>query len=62
MDVVAVNGAVLDDAEKSLIVGPGHADEAAAGVAPYGVGEGAAGGGEEAELAESGLGVELDDL
>ena len=31
-------------------------------MAPDGVGEGVAGGGEEAELAEGGLGVELDDL
>lgn len=62
MDVVAVNGAVLDDAEESEVVGPRHCDEATAGVAPDGVGEGAAGGGEEAELAEGGFGLELDDL
>lgn len=62
MDVVAVHGAVLDDAEESEVVGPGHGHEAAAGVAPDGVGEGAAGGREETELAEGGLGVELDDL
>lgn len=62
MDVVAVDSAVLDDAQERLVVGPGHSDEAAAGVAPDGVGDGAAGGREEAEFAEGGLGVELDDL
>lgn len=31
-------------------------------MAPHGVGEEVAGGGEEAELAEGGLGVKLDDL
>lgn len=30
VEIVAVDGAVLDDAGEGLVVGPGHADEAAA--------------------------------
>lgn len=62
MDGVTVNGAVLDDADEGLVVGPGEANEAAARVLPDGVGEEEAGGVEDAELAEGGLSVELDDL
>lgn len=62
VEIVAVDGAVLDDAGEGLVVGPGHADKAAAGVLPDGLGEEDAGGVEDAELAEGGLGVELDDL
>lgn len=62
VEIVAVDGAVLDDAGEGLVVGPGHADEAAAGVLPDGLGEEDAGGVKDAELAEGGLGVELDDL
>lgn len=62
MDVVAVDGTVLDDAGEGLVVGPGHGDEAAAGVLPDGLGEEDAGGVEDAELAEGGLRVKLDDL
>lgn len=62
VDVVSVNGAVLDDAGQGLVVGPGHADQPAAGVLPDGLGELDAGAVEDAELAEGGLGVELDDL
>lgn len=38
-EVVAVDGAVLDDADEGLVVGPGHADEATAGAVPDGGGE-----------------------
>lgn len=61
-DVVAVEGAVLDEAVEEEVVGPGHADEAAAGAVPGGGGEWVAGGGEDEELAARGLGEELDDL
>ena len=62
MDVVAVNGAVLDDAGEGLVIGPGHADQSSAGVFPNGLGELNASGVEDAELAESGFGVKLYDL
>lgn len=62
MNVVTVDGAVLGDGNKGLGIGPGEADEAAAGVAPDGFGDLVAGGGEESEFAEGGFGVELDDF
>lgn len=62
MNVVAINGAVLNDTDQSMIVAPRQADQATAGVLPNDVGERNAGGVEEAELSQCGLGVELDDL
>lgn len=62
VDVIAVDGAVLDNADEDLIIGPGHADKAAAWAVPDGGGEGATGGVEDEELAAGGLGVELDNL
>lgn len=62
VDVVAVDGPVLDDAGEDLVLGPRHADEAAAGVLPDGLGDEDACGVEDTELAKGGLGVELDDL
>lgn len=62
MDVVAVNGAVLSNADQRLVVGPGHSDETAARVLPDSFGDLDAGGVEDSELPEGGLGVELDDL
>lgn len=62
MDVVAVDCAVLDDADQGLVLGPGHADQASAGVFPDGFGDEDAGRVENAELSEGGFGVELDDL
>lgn len=55
MDVIAVNGAVLDYAGQGLIVSPGHADESATGVLPYGLGELDSGRVENAKLAECGF-------
>lgn len=62
VDVVAVDGTVLDYAEQGLVIGPGHADQAAAWVLPDGFGDEEARGVENAELAEGGLGVKLDNL
>ncbi|GER52704.1 glyceraldehyde-3-phosphate dehydrogenase [Striga asiatica] len=57
--VDALNDAVL----KALSAqGEGQADKAAAGVLPDGLRDEAAGGDEDAELPEGGLGVELPDL
>lgn len=62
VDVVAVDGAVLDDGDEGLVVGPGEADEAAAGAVPDGGGEGFAGGVEDVELPAGGFREKLDDL
>lgn len=62
VDIVRVDGAILDDTDEYLIVGPGHSNKAAAGAVPYGGGEGATGSVEDEEFAASGLGVELNDL
>lgn len=62
VDIVRIDGTILDDTNEYLIVGPGHSNEAPSGAVPYGGGEGAAGGVEDKEFAASGLGVELNDL
>lgn len=45
-----------------MVFGPRHADQASAGVFPYGFGDESAGGSEDAEFAEGRFGIELDDL
>lgn len=45
-----------------MVVGPGHADQSAAGVFPDGLGELDTSTVEDAELAEGRFGMELDDL
>lgn len=62
MDRVAVNGAVLDDADECLVVSPREPDQSAAGVLPDSVSDRVACRIEDAELAEGGLCIELDDL
>lgn len=62
MNVVPIDRAVLDDADKGLIIHPRHANEASAGVFPDGLSDLDARGVEDAEFAEGGFGVELDDL
>lgn len=62
MDIVPEDRAVLHEADQRLVVGPRHADQPAPGVLPHGLRDQDAGGVENPELAEGGLGVELDDL